>query len=803
MPGPHFFRWDHGVSPPLVTHIYRTRFSTRKRTPIELTASPVAQSRTEGGPRPPGPWLTRGPRYGKPVAPAARNGEGRAGDRLQGEGFIPAPAPKLSRSDPGTSPELPEPHSTEGDIEGRRRRWSRSARFVLRRAVGDRFRLLLIPPFLAYVVFWSYVDLARLYALQATVYDLGYNMQLLWFSLPTTGSPGFGYLIKIAYNPVWVLFSPLSVGAQFPVLLVVQAIALAFPAFLVYEISKRELGLPIPSYLIALGYLLYPLLAGPSWFDFHFQAFFVLFFLGGYYFLQRERRWAAGVLLILGGEATYPYGLLIVLFATVTVFAELYRLQSFRALARWTEFRFFLTLGLVAALLLEVHQLIAPAVGVLGAAHAAAQPVAPNLGNVLFTVVLILAPLGFLPLLAPRWLILLAPFAYLLLFSGSPLFAYPLLLQDQYSAMIIPFVFLGFIAGVARLARRTETARVASTREPAHRTRRSLPWAARERALATVVPTIAIAVLLGLAYQPYGPWNPTTGANFGLGPLLEYNRTSYDDLAALAGLIPASSPYVLFQNNMPEVLPRPAAYEGEPLTTYLDWGTPTRAEADTGHFSLVLPSGNRVEATIDFALSDPYTPLWFTYHGPSPNTSMYDFIRVLYESGAYGILGEAGGMVLLERNYTGAPRFFVPFESTFSSASLRSTAACSQTPSAIVCSNVSRVFAGWYGPSLYLSPGTYEVRFSMMTTDTSVQNQLWLLATANSQSTVFPGGALRVTGADFGQPNVWKTFTLSFTVNDTYANVEFPADSIDWNGSVSLSGVTLEQLAPGADRPPA
>ncbi|MCI4347789.1 MAG: hypothetical protein L3J97_04125, partial [Thermoplasmata archaeon] len=283
--------------------------------------------------------------------------------------------------------------------------------------------------------------------------------------------------------------------------------------------------------------------------------------------------------------------------------------------------------------------------------------------------------------------------------------------------------------------------------------------------------------------------------DFGLTESTSVNWTHYRQLTELLSLVPLNDPYVLFQNDMPEVLPRPlpSFLHGTPLTVFGDWLNNSQYDAINNQYPLRLPGGDVVVTPIDYALYDPST-VWGSVGASSANTSMTKFVEVMFDSGRYGILGSVGGMILLQRGYNGTPAIYEPAEVTYSASQMFSgTTFAPPHGNIITVGNLSNQSA-WFGPFTTLNPGKYQVRYSLSTDNTSPTNHIRLLATANFGATVL--GWLDATGRNFSAPNVWTTITFPINVTKFYDAVEFPSYLATWHGTLSIRYVQIVQMAP-------
>ena len=715
--------------------------------------------------------------------------------------LTPDPAPPT----PGTQPVFP--------------LWKR-----LREELRNPYVLILLLSVAVYSSYWSWLAISRDYAMVTAVYDLGLFLQHVWvFTQPGSiglyGLPGLpapvAYLALTVDQPFEFLLSPLALLNSYSTILVLQSIALGAGALPLYAIARKTLSSDPPALLVSLAYLLYFPLGGVNWFDAHFIAFFVPLFLLGFYFLIHRSFRLAGLFLLLAGTTEYPSILLVVLFA-LTLLGE--AVLNGRILKRGWDLpalKFSLIL-FVLSLLLFLYQFVylnsylgpqgfaaTVHLGASGGVSIGSGPI--SIRNRITVALLILAPVLFLPVLSPRWLVMLSPIGYLVFGTTYFGYSFPEIFRSQYSAVFIPFVFLGVVYAMRWLRRFYPAGEVRSVQKS------SRLYSVRRRLSQPSYLGLAVVltgILFASVFQPYGPLNDQGPDKF---VVPSANLARFNEIQRLESLVPRDTPYVLFQNDMPGMLPRPLAYLDTPLVTGIgDWQNVSIYDAEVGHFPLTLFTGHTVNTSVEYAVDDPYN--WgFLARGTAFNNSMYPFIRDLYGSGMYGILGEIDGMLALERGYSGVPLLYSPFNQVFPARDLwvpnlppsqwnNASWNGSKIPSGqneISATNADSMHA-WDGPGLILSPGKYEVRFSLMTTNLSPQNHISLVATGDNGKDVL--GAESINGSNFTQANVWTGFNLTFYANNTYQLVSFPGLSILWRGTLSIQSITLTQLSPGSPR---
>ena len=656
----------------------------------------------------------------------------------------------------------------------------------------DKWALLLIPAVSVYVVVWSYITTLKFYALHATVFDLGLEMEQLWKFVHPVGFTPTIYVLAALDQPFQFLLSPLSLPLSYPLLLVVQSLGLGSGAFAVYGIARHLLKRQVDAYLLSLAYLLYFPLGGVNWFDFHAQAFFIPLFLWGFLCYLTRRFRLAFVLFMLAGGTTYSYVVLVVLFSGLTLLELFVRRTWFKQNPVASEWRFSAFL-LAASVAFFVYQfaIYSYFLGVSFTQNADIVAGSVPLLNRVGVLVFLLLPTVFLTVLAPKWLAMLAPFAYIELHSAARPFNFPAIFQIQYTALAIPFVVIGTVYGMRTVHGLLDRLPVPSD-DPSRPRRRVYRFLRRpHRAGGLALTVLVLAIGFATVFQPYGPFNQCCADKFGIAAETDVNWTYFDQYSHLVGLIPGQTPYVLFQNSMPTVLPRPLLYEGAPLVTGLEqWVNATTSDSANNQFPLEIVQGRLVYTPLDYAISDP-SNFWYTAGG---NVSMFAFFSAMYQSGFYGLEGEASGMTVLARGYSGPLEYYAPFSGTLPSTDLYvgATGALSSGP-ALSRSNLTGE-AVWHSGHFPLAPGTFRIGFSLMTSTTAPTDSLSLVIVGNDTGTILSNTSL--TGSEFPHPEVWTTVSLTVRLVTAYDELHFAAWDAHWNGSIAIRSISVTEIAP-------
>ena len=304
------------------------------------------------------------------------------------------------------------------------------------------------------------------------------------------------------------------------------------------------------------------------------------------------------------------------------------------------------------------------------------------------------------------------------------------------------------------------------------------------------------ALLFALLFQPYGPWNATGPDAYPVAQIQHVNQTFFDEMTHLIDLVPRSTPYFLFQNDMPYALPRTLTYLQTPLiSSEILWGNATLWDAIHDQFPLTLFNGHVVEAQVNYLLDNPQGRLF--YATANAGISMFNFVRVTYESGLYGVLGQASGMTLLERGYAGPVQYYVAYARNFSAAELWSWQTSAPSGGSVI--ERSNVSGGrlWWGPYALLSPGTYSATVWLRTSDVRASNHLTVEAVADGGKLLLASTVIH--GDQFPAADQWEPFPISFTLNDTYSSIEVASWNVNWVGTLGIEGVNIAQVSPAAN----
>ncbi len=607
---------------------------------------------------------------------------------------------------------------------------------------------------LIYTLIFSYVTILRYYAFEATGWDLGIFMQVLWNTVH--GRPFFytyelsvvpsGNFLALHFSPILLLVAPFY--ALFPraeTLLILQSSALGFGAIPLYLLAKKVLNQRLIALTLASVYLLYPPLQGINWFDFHPEAFLVPLLLLTYYAVESNnvKLLYTSVALALMVDEYAP-----VIVASVIIIKLLKMIKI-------KKIRFHLTILTILSIVYFITALnVSKVLGLSGAGETSAfrdqqwsywgtslPQIALNITTHPFQALVfmatppfkilyiptILAPVAFLSVFDfPEFLPILAWVIPALLSESQPFSVY-LNIYSQYPAFITAQVFAGTVYGIKYLFDNSDLVRLA----------RSL---------------LILALVFSTFLSPLGLSGVVAtkqGNNFLTFPVI----TEHDVLLEkVIQLIPPNAS-VLTQNN---ILPHVSNRE----YVFGDY-VPEN----------VVPEYVLIDITNEWSRTPVITgPL-----SPKELSTVDMFYNYLDKNYSYGLYAEADGILLYKLGYKGEPVLYVPYDRVF-------------LPNEMIIKNGS-----FYGPYTVLPPGTFNVTFTLylpkpINQDTYV---ITLDVSANDGQEIL--ASIPLYGFDLKEG--FNNITLTVSTDKPLFNVEFRGLNPNPNVSLSLVKVYVKQLS--------
>ena len=636
-----------------------------------------------------------------------------------------------------------------------------------------------------YNYFWDIIVTDRIISLNAfygaTVWDLGAFYYTLWtifhaFTLQT-------FLFNMASRPIAFLISPLSyINSPF-FFVYLQTIWISFTAIPLYIIGYKKTGYKSVALVIAISYLLYFGIAGQNWFDVHFQTLFVPLFVSGYALNLTGHKKLGYLLVILSGLVRFPYIIFSILFFIFLSIEEIKDKRSFK-INRYVYMGLAVSIGFLTMMyLLSIHEAAISHSSLQESFHIASGDIIGNLGPFIdmkiYAVLLLLFPFICLPLLSKKWIIFLLVYLVLLFISGNGNYFFPNYIRQQYLGMIVPFLYIGTIEVLSNIdfaqqRRVIKDNKVRKTLSPSFKFK-----------LKIVITVFILIVLLGTTFEPYGPLNKYSSTDFQMNEVTDYNLSLYDHYVDMVNLIPKNDPYILYQNNMPQIIYRdPSA-----LTVYL-FGEP---------YNYTYFINGEWTSKITYIIADPYVQ-WFTLTGSGNYSSnMYVTLDHFISSGQYGILAEYDGLIMLKKGYTGEPVIYGPEDRVFTVQDLYSGITDRNGYANISSSNLTVGETLWSGPYTFVQPGNYVLKLKVKASNISSLNKFQLLFSymTNPHSGVpINVDLINLTGQNLQFPNRWVNITLNIKAMNFYDYVEFAGEDFHWRGSFSIDEISLNQVSP-------
>ena len=491
--------------------------------------------------------------------------------------------------------------------------------------------------FTVYSVFWSILTIAKLDALNASIYDLGNSMQSLWYvtngihSVKALESTLSAQAILFILAPLYYVLSP-------QLLLVIQSVSLGSIIFPIYGISRAKLNNRLLSIVIASLSLVYFPMAGPNWFDFHFYTLFIPLFLWGYYAYVGRHFGVACALMILSGTVVYPFNVFPLLFSVIGLSEVVFRRKDSankksraELMALLIIFVSMFLLSIAQYVFLGTSQIVTQATG--GVSQTFNEITIWNGSKVLFY---LLFPMAFLPLLSKRWILFFVPYAIMIFMYSSWGTTFPNIFQIQFNDLIIPFLWISFIEAMESIDKRF--------RGIQNRRNNVSPVIYLKKNRLSILPKLAVisvAVLIigsALFFEPWGPFNSTSAINFNTRAETDVNYSQLETLYILAALIPSGEKNIIVQNNLPQAL---VGHLGPHFVSSVDVLPFNQVNITNNEFPYLY--GGSIK--IDYVLADKNN-YWYNMGNPTFGQECNE----LLSSGYYEMVAGAYGLFLLARD---------------------------------------------------------------------------------------------------------------------------------------------------------
>jgi len=622
--------------------------------------------------------------------------------------------------------------------------------YVQRSVYSNKTLYLLI---LCYIITLSAVTILRERAFLTSGFDLGIFNQSFSTTLfdnklfYSTGDLSFnpdGSFFGVHFSPILFILLPFYAIYPGPEnLLVMQTVILALGALPIYWMTRDKLGKKI-GLSLALVYLCSPLLLAINLYDFHLEAFTSTFFLFSIYYLEKEQ-WVKFFGFFALSLSTIEFAPIIGVF--LAFYIGILNLQN--KFMNHNKARKYMVLTAIISIMWFIFALQAKSIF-----NSSTSPVPSPFHNILQNpaeiltilntnisiklsyVIMLFAPLAFLPLLAPRPLIMLLPWIGASFFSIYPSYYS---VYYQYQGFVIPFLFIALPKAIECL---------------------------NARNVQKIVAVIFIATIVSTAYlifQPGSPWNYS--------PIPNEKTESIHEILAL--IPPKAS--ILTQNDLfPHVSNRADAY-------------------------MYLPRYDNISVEYILVDVTSYWYSWqqseLFGERISPNLNTEEALR----NGNYGIYAATNGIILLKREFTADPIFYKPYTAVFNYDNL-SPHKCSikqdnTSASKQILYHDEKDQTGifWYGPYTDLPQGLYKITFTVKVSNSSSVYESKVLTidvTSSAGDTLLAQKKIHYMDIP---SNEWFNITLFVGLPVPTENIEFRGNGA--NGyNISLDTITVEQI---------
>lgn len=338
-----------------------------------------------------------------------------------------------------------------------------------------------------FIFYFSYISILRYGNFFTGRFDLGNMSQTIWNTtqgriFEMNDPNGLVILSRLAFHAdfILVLLSPFYFLWSDPrILLILQALVVGSGAFFVYQLAKYFLKNKLLALLFGMSYLFNPSVQWSILYDFHAVTFATTFLLGAFYFISKKRYIWFVIFALLAALTKEQIWFILALFGFYVITQRTFALFKAREIKQFVTDKTILFGGTVSVVSLAVfYYLIWHAIpnAAGGTDHFALsyyegsgdsptefiKSLIFSPGNTLRLlfqtdrinyVLQLLLPVGFLPLLAPMYLIFAFPDFLLNILSTK---VEPHQIYYQYTAAITPFLFISSIFASSLLLRKFE-----------------------------------------------------------------------------------------------------------------------------------------------------------------------------------------------------------------------------------------------------------------------------------------------------------------------------------------------------------
>lgn len=469
------------------------------------------------------------------------------------------------------------------------------------------------------------------------VFDLGTNLERSWTFKSIHLSPRL-FSNLFFEGPIVILFSPISSSRFILYWLFIQAVFLTLPSFFIYFASLKIIRQGVISLILSFTYLSSIFLPGLYYVDFHFQNFFIFFFIAGYTFFTYNRFRLSSLFLSLASSVKYPFSLFVIIFCTIEILTSIFKNYSLygRFITQHNKESVqsnTITLMVSSLLFILGFIFVSNPVDIISK-----QAIATHL-FIISSLLLVLISLSlyvWLPILSRKFIIFIIILSIVSLVFGDS-YSFPNILYFHHTAPWITFLTLGSLDSISFLLRRNN-----SSLKSLRRLRRNKNSDIKRKILTLCALALFINLSFSLIYQPASPLNSKSDLNYGFEgfTLSPSKQLIYEEM--LMKYVPANQTIVV-QDNMPVTYPR---YVGNPYSIPLVAG-----------WSIDYPNSSQIEnnkfvyaggvTSIDWVLISESSADYANHVQNYP--SMEVLSKVLLDSGFYYVFENYSNVILLKR----------------------------------------------------------------------------------------------------------------------------------------------------------
>ena len=522
----------------------------------------------------------------------------------------------------------------------------------------------IIPLLLALVVFsliWLEIKTNQYYSFHSYVFDLGVNYNLMWRVIHGIGSAGWLTSFE-PFKTIFYVLSPVLLIYDSPLtLLYFQTMAIGVGVFAIYVISMKLTGDKVISNIFSILYLFYFPLGGALWYDFHYQVFFVPFYLFSIASFLKGKYIPYATLSILA-SLTSMFSPILILFTSIFLFFSDFESGSTLAFIKYKVFMIpkstsiltllvvtFFSLALVTTFLIYVHISGGSFVEALtvssntsssstGLFLSVIQASIASFGSKVILIMILLSSLLFLPFFRFRTTLLFAPYI---------LFAIPSLLHlepygTQYMALFSPGYILAGIFSAGSMMY-VENGKNRSTVHRTFMITNSKTSKRRNRLISLLITIFILNIIIFLPFSPlnqYTQYSKSTDYAY-YNTSHNTNVSTYDqELMKMINIVPKDG-NALIQGNLPQL---------------------------TGRSFFATPGFYQESDNFSLLINDPqnYHFFYIDTYGAHPGKTMYQISNEILQTGEFGTIAEVQGALALQKGYSGGIKYFVPQNATIS-----------------------------------------------------------------------------------------------------------------------------------------